>query len=363
VIDVAGWGGKTKTYDVEIDKNKLNAYGLSLPQVLSVLNNSNINVGGQTVNIGPQAAIVRGVGLIHSMDQLRDTMLSSANGRPVLLSDIASVKVGHEPRLGIAGQDGDDDIVHGVVLMHRGEKSMPTIRAVEGEVQKINSTGVLPPGVSIKKIYDRSDLIAVTTETVLHNMVFGILLIFAVQWAFLGNFRSALIVAATIPFALFFAILIMTLWGESANLLSVGAIDFGLVVDATVIMVETIFRHLSEHSAASSSEARLGERGKLAIIADAAMQVNRAIFFAAAIIIVSFLPLFMLTGVEGTSSARWPRPTRTPSPADCSPPSPSLRRSAGFCCRARCGRPTPCSCARSAGSIRRWSGWRSPTAS
>jgi cobalt-zinc-cadmium resistance protein CzcA len=299
VIDVTGWGGKTKTYDVDIDKNKLNAYGLTLPQVLTVLNNSNINVGGQTVNIGPQAAIVRGVGLIHSMDQLRDTMLSSANGRPVLLGDVASVKVGHEPRLGIAGQDGDDDIVQGIVLMHRGEKSMPTIRAVEAEVQKINSTGVLPPGVSIKQIYDRSDLIAVTTATVLHNMIFGILLIFAIQWVFLGNLRSALIVAATIPFALFFAILIMTLRGESANLLSVGAIDFGLVVDATVIMVETIFRHLSEHSSAPSSETRLGERTRLTIIADAAMQVNRAIFFAAAIIIVSFLPLFMLTGVEG----------------------------------------------------------------
>jgi cobalt-zinc-cadmium resistance protein CzcA len=299
VVDVAGWGGKTKTYDVNIDKNKLNAYGLTLPQVLSVLNNSNINVGGQTVNIGPQAAIVRGVGLIHSMDQLRDTMLSNAGGRPVLLSDVATVEVGHQPRLGIAGQDGDDDIVQGIVLMHRGEKSMPTIRAVEAEVAKINSTGILPPGVSIKKIYDRSDLIAVTTRTVLHNMVFGILLIFAVQWVFLGNLRSALIVAATIPFALFFAILIMTLRGESANLLSVGAIDFGLVVDATVIMVETIFRHLSEQPSGAPDNPRTEERTRLTIIAEAAMQVNKAIFFAAAIIIASFVPLFSLTGVEG----------------------------------------------------------------
>jgi cobalt-zinc-cadmium resistance protein CzcA len=299
VIDVTGWGGKTKTYDVEIDKQKLSAYGLTLSQVISSLNNSNVNVGGQTVNIGPQAAIVRGVGLIHSMDQLRATMLANVSGHPVLLSNVAEVKVGHLPRLGIAGQDNDDDIVQGIVLMHRGEKSMPTIRAVEAEVQKINATGVLPPGVSIKPIYDRSDLIAVTTNTVLHNMVFGIVLIFIVQWVFLGNLRSALIVSATIPFALFFAILIMTLAGESANLLSVGAIDFGLVVDATVIMVENIFRHLAERPLENADDPRRGERTKLTTVADAAMQVNRAIFFAAAIIIASFVPLFSLTGVEG----------------------------------------------------------------
>ena len=244
VIDVTGWGGKTKTYDVTIDQNKLIDYGLTLPQVLQVLNNSNINVGGQTVNFGPQAAVVRGVGLIHSMDDIRNTMLTATNGSPVLLGDIATVSVGNEPRLGIAGQDDDDDIVQGIVLMRRGEESMPTIERVEAEVEKINTSGILPPGVRVEKIYDRSDLIAVTTHTVLHNMAFGVVLIFLLQWLFLGNLRSALIVATTIPFALFFAILIMVVRGESANLLSVGAIDFGLVVDATVIMVENIYRHL-----------------------------------------------------------------------------------------------------------------------
>ena len=246
VIDVTGWGGKTKTYDITVDLDRLLAYGLTLPQVLQALNNSNINVGGQTVNFGPQAAIVRGVGLIHSMDQIRDTMITAANGVPVRISDVATVTVGHQPRLGIAGQDDDDDIVQGIVLMRRGEQSMPTIQRVEAEVEKINSSNILPPGVRIERIYDRSELINVTTRTVLHNMVFGIVLIFFVQWLFLGNLRSALIVATTIPFALFFAITILVLRGESANLLSVGAIDFGLVVDATVIMVENIFRHLAE---------------------------------------------------------------------------------------------------------------------
>jgi cobalt-zinc-cadmium resistance protein CzcA len=300
VIDVTGWGGKTKTYDVDVDKQKLINYGLTLPQVLTALNNSNLNVGGQTVNFGPQAAIVRGVGLIHSVDQINNTMLASNNGTPVLLSDVATVKVGHLPRLGIAGQDYDDDIVQGIVLMHRGEKSSPTIKAVEAEVAKINSTGVLPPGVHIKTIYDRSQLIAVTTHTVLHNMLEGMILIFVIQWLFLGNLRSAIIVAATIPFALFFAVLIMTAMGDSANLLSVGAIDFGLVVDATVIMVENIYRHLAEPAPPSTidyPQRRLLH--KLSTIGEAAGEVNKSIFFSAAIIITSFLPLFTLIGVEG----------------------------------------------------------------
>jgi len=300
VIDVTGWGGKTKTYDVNIDKQKLIAYGLTLPQVLAALNNSNLNVGGQTVNFGPQAAIVRGVGLIHSIDQISHTMLTSNNGAPVLVGDVASVKVGNLPRLGIAGQDHDDDIVQGIVLMHRGEKSSPTIKAVEAEVKKINDSGVLPPGVAVRKIYDRSDLIAVTTRTVLENMLGGMILIFVIQWIFLGNLRSAIIVAATIPFALFFAILIMTVRGESANLLSVGAIDFGLVVDATVIMVENIFRHMAEAAGQTPPNDRhKGVLGRVAIISEAAFEVNKSIFFSAAIIIASFLPLFTLVGVEG----------------------------------------------------------------
>src|SRR5580692_6679782 len=178
VIDVTGWGGTTKTYDITVDLDRLIAYGLTLPQILQVLNNSNINVGGQTVRIGPQSAIVRGVGLIQSMDQIRDTMIAATNGVPVRIRDIATVAVGHLPRLGIAGQDDDDDIVQGTVLMRRGEESMPTIRAVEAEVAKINSSSILPPGVRMERIYDRSDLINVTTRTVLHNMVFGIVLIF-----------------------------------------------------------------------------------------------------------------------------------------------------------------------------------------
>jgi heavy metal efflux system protein len=308
VIDVTGWGGKTKTYEVSVDQHRLVQYSLSLGQVLQALNNSNVNVGGQTVNIGPQAAVVRGVGLIHSLDDIRKTMVTSTQGIPVSIGDLATVQVGNEPRLGIAGQDADaDDIVEGIVLMRRGEESMPTIERVKTEVDTINNSGVLPPGVRIERVYDRSDLIHVTTHTVLHNVLAGILLIFLLQWAFLGNLRSALIVACTIPFALTFAIALMIFRGESANLLSVGAIDFGLIVDASVIMVENIYRHLSESADARRTGSPMMHvvrasstfRGKFAVIANAATEVNQAILFAAAIIIAGFVPLFTLSGIEG----------------------------------------------------------------
>jgi cobalt-zinc-cadmium resistance protein CzcA len=300
VIDVIGWGGKTKTFELEVDFNKLIAYGLTLPQLLQALNNSNINVGGNTVNIGPQAAVVRGVGLIRSADELSNTMLTQSGGNPVLVRDVATVQVGNKPRLGIAGKDADDDIVQGIVLMRRGEQSMPTIKRVEREVERINNSNILPPGVRIERIYDRKELIDITTRTVLHNMAFGILLIFALQWVFLGNLRTALIVAATIPFALFFAVGILVVRGESANLLSVGAIDFGLVVDGTVIMVESIYRRLGVAAAVTGAVSAVeGLSGKLSAIFLAASDVNRSIFFAAGIIIAGFLPLFTLSGVEG----------------------------------------------------------------
>jgi len=173
VIDVTGWGGKTRQYEVEIDLNKLIASKLTLPQVIQTLSSSNINVGGNTIDIGSQSAVVRGVGLIRSEDDLKNTMLAQNGGFPVLVSDIAIVKVGAKPRLGIAGMNGDDDIVQGVVLMRRGEQSTPTIERVEREVESINNSSVLPPGVRIKRIYDRKDLIDTTTRTVLHNMLLG----------------------------------------------------------------------------------------------------------------------------------------------------------------------------------------------
>jgi cobalt-zinc-cadmium resistance protein CzcA len=304
VIDVTGWGGKTKVYELQVDFNKLVANGLTLPQLLQAVSNSNINVGGNTVNIGQQSAVVRGVGLIRSIDALASTMIAAPNGTPVLVKDVATVTVGEQPRLGIAGENQDDDIVQGIVLMRRGEQSSPTIARVEELVERINNSTILPPGVHIERIYDRKDLIQTTTRTVLENMVTGIALIVVLQWIFLGDLRSALIVGATIPFALFFAVSILVIRGESANLLSVGAIDFGLIVDATVIMVEAIFRRLSQTERLSEAELETISANtvmdmKHHAILTAAADVSRSIFFAAAIIIAAFIPLFTLSGVEG----------------------------------------------------------------
>ncbi|MBN9487255.1 MAG: efflux RND transporter permease subunit [Alphaproteobacteria bacterium] len=302
VIDVTGWGGKLKTYDITIDFDRLLAYGLTLKQVLDSLSGANINVGANTVNLGPQSAVIRSVGQIRSMHDIRHTMLGIRKGAPVLVGDVATVSVGFEPRLGICGQDVDNDIVQGIVLMRRGAQTLPTLEAVEREVERINKSDLLPPGVRIVRIYDRRVLVDVTTRTVLHNMVMGVALIFLIQWLFLGDLRSALIVAATIPFALLFAVTILVLNGESANLLSMGAIDFGIIVDATVIMMENIFRHLAEAGAghrSSAVEPPRGFTGKIGIIFTASGEVTRAIFFAATIIIAGFLPLFTLSGVEG----------------------------------------------------------------
>ena len=362
VVDVNGWAGKSKTYEVTIDQKRLVAYGLSIGQVLSALNNANANVGGQTVNLGPQAAVVRGIGLIHSLDDIRDTMIAGNNGKPVQIKDVATVQVGSAPRLGIVGQDNDNDVVQGVILMRRGEESLPTLQRVEAEVDKLNHEGTLPPGVHLEKIYDRTDLIDITIHTVLENMVIGMVLIFLVQMVFLGNWRSAVIVSATIPFALAFAVIIMVLHGESANLLSIGAIDFGLIVDATVIMVENIFRHLSQpprdrfHDSVTLDEHGGVQSffGKLGTIELSAAEVNRAIFFAAAIIIAGFLPLFTLTGVEGHIFGRWHAPMLMEFLAGSLPPSPWHRYCRRCCCATRRKSAKPGWCGRCAGlTIRR----------
>ncbi len=306
VVDVNGWGGKSKTYDVTVDLKRLTDAGLTLAQIIQALSSNNLNVGAQTLNFGQHAAVVRGVALIQSMDAIRDTIVSGSGGNVVLVRDVADVEESFAPRLGIAGQDDDDDIVQGIVLMRRGEQTTPTIRRVEAEMDKINASGILPPGVRLERIYDRSELIGLTTERVLTNLTLGIVLIFAVQWLFLGSLRSAVVVSATIPFALFFAVSLMVLFGESANLLSVGAIDFGLIVVATVILVENVFRRFALAAAArpigdpfEDMVAPGGLTGKLAAIANAVAEVDRAVLFSALIIIAGFVPLFTLSGIEG----------------------------------------------------------------
>ena len=299
VADVAVLGGKTKEYQAEIDLDRMRAYGLTLPQIINAISTSNSNVGGRTITIGEQSVNVRGVGALGSVNDIDNIVISQQGGLPVILKDVARNQIGFTPRLGIAARDDQGDIIFGIVLMQKLERTMEVVTRVRAAVERINADGTLPPGVRIEPFYDRGDLVALTVRTVVHNMLFGIALIFLIQWVFLGDFRCALIVAATIPVALLLAAIITVLRGESANLLSVGAIDLGIIVDATVIMIENIYRHLAEHARRTIADphSRLGD--KLHRILVAAVEVDKPIFFSVIITIAAFLPLFTMQGVEG----------------------------------------------------------------
>jgi len=297
VADISPLGGKTKEYQSEIDLDRMRAYGLTLPQIINAISTSNANVGGRTIAVGEQSVNVRGVGALGSISDINNIVVSQQGGLPVLLSDIAHNQVGYTPRLGIAGRDDQNDILFGIVLMQKLERTMDVVTRVRAAIDRINNDGSLPPGVRIEPYYDRGDLVAITVRTVMHNMLFGIALIFLIQWVFLGNLRCALIVSATIPVALFLAVIITVLRGDSANLLSVGAIDLGIIVDGTVIMVENIFRHLAHHSSRHPTDASRGDR--LHRILAAAVEVDKPIFFSVIITIAAFLPLFTMQGVEG----------------------------------------------------------------
>ncbi|MGE5164631.1 MAG: efflux RND transporter permease subunit [Sphingobacteriales bacterium] len=297
IADISPLGGKTKEYQSEIDLDRMRAYGLTLPQIINAISTSNANVGGRTIAVGEQSVNVRGVGVLGSLTDIDNIVISQQGGLPVVLKDLAHNHVGFTPRLGIAGRDDQPDILFGIVLMQKLERTMDVVTRVRAAIERINSDGSLPPGVKIEPYYDRGDLVAITVRTVMHNMLFGIALIFLIQWVFLGNLRCALIVAATIPVALFLAVIITVLRGDSANLLSVGAIDLGIIVDGTVIMVENIFRHLAHHAARHPSETSRGDR--LHRILAAAVEVDKAIFFSVMITIAAFIPLFTMQGVEG----------------------------------------------------------------
>ena len=299
VADVAVLGGKTKEFQAEINLDRMMAYGLTLPQIMTAISASNSNVGGRTIAIGEQSVNVRSIGVVTSMEDIGNIVLTQQGGVPVLVSDVAKVQIGYAPRLGLAGRDDRTDVVTGIVLMQKLERTMDVVKRVRAAVERINTDGSLPAGVKIVPFYDRGDLVAITVRTVLHNLLFGIALIFLIQWVFLGDLRCALIVAATIPVALLLAVMITVMRGESANLLSVGAIDLGIIVDGTVIMVENIFRQIAHHAPRMPPDARRRLSDKLSWILTGAVEVDKAIFFSVIITIAAFLPLFTMQGVEG----------------------------------------------------------------
>ena len=331
IVAVNSWGGPTKDFEVSVDPRKLEAYNVTLPQILTALGNANTNVGGREITMGQQSINIRAVGLMsdggdddlsqgYKVDDIENTVISQYNGVPLRVKDVARVEVSTRPRLGIAGRDRDNDIAFGIVVMKRDYQTDQVLPQVQAAIDRMNSDGSLPPGVKVVSYYDRGALVSVTTHTVMHNLIFGCILIFLIQWLFLGDLRSAIIVGLNIPFALLFAVIILVLRGDSANLLSLGAVDFGIIVDSAVILVENIFGNLQKNTeertgllyrlaegdwghdptrTAGMDKEKFGWTDRLRMILISALQVNNAVFFSVVIIVAAFVPLFTMQGVEG----------------------------------------------------------------
>ena len=299
IVDVASFGGPTREYQVRVDPNKLVAYGLSLAQVEQQLTNNNTNAGGSFIQEGLQQINVRSVGLVDRSQDIAETVILTKNGTPLRMKDIAVISQGSKIRLGqfaraIHRENGkivdNDDVVSGIVLLRKGAAADTALQGIHKKVAELNDH-ILPPGVKVVPFIDRSDLVHFTSHTVLHNLTEGMILVSIILFLFLGNIRGALIVAATIPFSLLFASICLDLRHIPANLLSLGALDFGMVVDGAVVMVENIVRHLGRQNGNSKTPA---ER-----ISEASHEVQRPVFYAIAIIITAYLPIFTLQRVEG----------------------------------------------------------------
>jgi cobalt-zinc-cadmium resistance protein CzcA len=299
IVDVASFGGPTREYQVRVDPNKLVAYGLSLAQVEQQLTNNNVNAGGSFIQEGLQQINVRSVGLVDRAQDIERTVIMTKNGTPLRVKDIAVVSQGPKIRLGqfaraIHRENGkivdNDDVVSGIVLLRKGAAADTALQGIHKKVEELNNH-ILPPGVKVVPFIDRSDLVHFTSHTVLHNLTEGMILVSIILFIFLGNVRGALIVAATIPFSLLFASICLDLRHIPANLLSLGALDFGMVVDGAVVMIENIVRHMGHKNGDTKTAS---ER-----ISEASHEVQRPVFYAIAIIITAYLPIFTLQRVEG----------------------------------------------------------------
>ena len=291
VIDVTSYGGETKEYHVSVDPIRAACAVRESPcaQLETAITNANQNVGGQRLFIGEQSYDVRGIGLVQNVHDIESIVISEAKGVPVRVRDVGTVEIGFAPRLGMVGHDDDPDVVQGIVLMRYGGETPHALEGVHERVEHIRKNHLLPPGMDIEPYYDRGELVNVTTHTVLHNMVEGMVLVSLVLFLFLGHTRAALITALNIPIALLIAFIGMVATGTPANLISLGAVDFGIVVDSTVIMMENIFRHLGPHGRGTMNDR----------ILSGAREVAGPMTFSTVIIGVAFLPLFTMTGVSG----------------------------------------------------------------
>jgi heavy metal efflux system protein len=289
VVDVVSFGGETKQYQINVDPFRLRAYAVNLDQLMGAIGSSNQNVGGQRLTLGEQAYTIRGVGLLRDVHDIEAIVVAARTGVPIRVRDVATVEIGHAPRLGIVGHDDRDDIVQGTVLMRYGGQTPKTLEGIHQRIDLIRENHLLPPGMEIVPYYDRGKLVALTTHTVLENVLVGMGLVTVILFLFLGHARAALITALNIPLALLAAFCGMVATGTPANLISIGAVDFGIVADSTVIVMESIFHFLGPQGRGTIQER----------ITAGARQVARPLGFATLIIGVAFLPLFTMTGVAG----------------------------------------------------------------
>jgi cobalt-zinc-cadmium resistance protein CzcA len=289
IVDVTSFGGTTREYAAEIDPRKLLQYNVTVGQVVSAIGASNANAGGNYLTLGGQSVNVRGLGLLHSVPEMEQVLVAERNGVPVFLRDIADVREASQPRLGQIGVNHDDDVVQGIVLLQRGEQSLPALRQLAEKVTALNN-GLLPRGMKVVPLYNRTDLINVTTSTVRHVVLMGLLLVTGILIVFLGDVPISLVAALTIPCSLLFAFSLMIIDGKSANLISIGAIDFGILVDASIIVLESVFRRLQ---AAGPDDSTFD------LIALGTAEAVRPVIFSVLVIIVALVPLFTMQGVPG----------------------------------------------------------------
>jgi heavy metal efflux system protein len=297
VGDVVSFGGEVKTYEITVNPQQLASYNITPLDVSNAVSKSNINVGGDVIVDNSQAYVVRGIGLLNNEEEIGNIIVDNINGTPILVKDIGSVSISALPRLGQVGRDKRNDVVEGIVVMRKGENPSEVINRVQARIAYINEK-VLPSDVKINTFYNRSDLIEFATHTVLHNMMEGIIFVTVIVFLFMADWRTTVIVAIVIPLALLFAFICLTLRGMSANLLSMGAIDFGIIIDGAVVMVEGIFV-LLDHRAHELGMERFNKLSKLGMIKNTGGELGKAIFFSKLIIIAGLLPIFSFQKVEG----------------------------------------------------------------
>ena len=331
VVQVNSWGGTTKQFSIDVDQMKLEAHRVTIVEIVKALENANINVGGREISIGQQSINIRGIGMIddggatdptkgYKVEDIENVVLNVSNGVPTLIKNVAKVSVGHVPRLGIVGKDFEDDVVTAVVVIGRMQHSRDVVPKILSEIELMNTDGSLPPGVKVTPFYNRTNLANDIQKSIFFNLLFGMVLVFMVQWFFIGDYRSAIIVCVNIPISFAMAIIIFFVRGEETNLLSISVIDFGIIIDSSVILVENIFRtyqssrekrqellqKLSEGFWGEDPSSPMRSEGVtkrwtegISLIYASTLQVNNIIIYTTLITLIAFVPIFFMTGIEG----------------------------------------------------------------